>query len=257
MNAPDVPLSRLSCRFGRAFVSRRLHTDLIRQEDAPLMYTLHYSPDSASLIVRLILQELELPHDCRLIDREAGELDSPAYRAMQPLGLIPALQTPDGPMFETGAMLMYLCERHHALAPAPGHPDRADYLSWFVFINNSIHTTLMQMFYPERVAGADSAATVVAQATTRMRGFLKLLDQMAATKSPTWLSADQPSALGYYVGVLIRWLATYGPQHAFYIRSSEYPALHRVLAALETRPAALACAKAEGLGPTIFTNPVY
>jgi glutathione S-transferase len=221
------------------------------------MYILHCSPDSASLIVRLVLQELDVPHACVVIDRAAGALDSPAYRAMQPAGLIPALETPDGAMFETAAMLLYLCDRHPGLAPAPDHPDRAAYLSWFVFTNNSVHTTLMQMFYPDRVAGPDHAAAVVTAATARMLGFLGLLDRMVAAQAPAWLSPAQPSALGYYLGVLIRWLSAFGPDHAFHIRSADYPALHAVLAALETRPAARLCAEAEGLGPTIFTNPIY
>ena len=81
------------------------------------MYVLHESPDSASTMVRLVLEELGVPYRARLIDRAAGELASPAYRAMQPLGKIPAMETPDGVMFETAAILLYLSETHGRLAP--------------------------------------------------------------------------------------------------------------------------------------------
>ena len=221
------------------------------------MYILHSSPDFASLIVRLVLVELGLPHECRMLDRETGVLDTPAYRAMQPMGLIPALETPQGPMFETAAMLLYLADRHGGLAPAPDHPDRAAFLSWFVFANNSVHTTMLHLFYPERVAGPDCAAAVLAGARVRMQTYLGLLNDMVADRAPDWLAADKPSVLGYYIGVLIRWLATYGPDHPSYFRSADFPALHAVLASLETRPAAKACAQAEALGPTLFTNPAY
>ena len=70
------------------------------------MYVLHYFPDTASLAVRMVLAELGVQHRCQLIDRQAGALNSPEYRAMQPLGLIPALETPNGPMFETEATPM-------------------------------------------------------------------------------------------------------------------------------------------------------
>ena len=220
------------------------------------MYVLHYYPDTASLIVRLVLTELGVPYECCLIDRDAGALDSPAYRAMQPLGLIPAMETPDGPMFETAAMLLYLSDRHPGLAPPPDHSDRAAFLSWFVFVNHSIHTTLMQLFYPERLAGAANAEAAVDHAKANMDSYLTLLNDMVATAEPQWMSPDRPSLLGYYLGVLIRWLAAYGPDHAFYFPSSDYPALHAVLAMLEARPAALAAAEAEGLGPTIFTHPI-
>ena len=211
------------------------------------MYVLHYSPDSASLIVRLVLEELGVAHEARKIDRAAGELDSPAYRAMHPLGKIPALQTPDGPMFETAAMLLYLSETHGRLAPQPGSPQRAAFLKWLFFTSTNLHTALLQFYYPDRTAGPACADAVKAAALAALKSQLSMLDAMVAREAPDWLSTA-PSVLGYYIAVLMRWLA--GP-----IDARDYPALLPVLAALETRPAARACAKAEGLGDTIFTNP--
>lgn len=220
------------------------------------MYVLHGAPDSASTILRLVLTELGLPHDCRMIDRAAGDHDSPAYRAMQPMGLVPALETPDGPMFETAAMLIHLADRHPGLAPQAGDTARADWLGWFIFTNNSIHTTLLQVFYPDRVAGPDVAAAVMAGANARLLDQLALLEAKAATR-PVWLSPDAPSSLGYYIAVLLRWLAQSPPDEPRHINSAAYPALHAVLTALETRPAARAVARAEELGDTIFTNPAF
>ena len=117
------------------------------------MYVLHYFPDTASLAPRMVLAELGVQHRCALIDREAGVLSSPAYRALHPLGQIPALETPDGPMFETAAILLYLADRHPGLAPAPDAPARAAFLSWLFFTSTNIHTTLLQLFYPDRSAG--------------------------------------------------------------------------------------------------------
>ena len=48
------------------------------------MYVLHYFPDTASLAPRMVLAELGVQHRCALIDREAGVLASPAYRALHP-----------------------------------------------------------------------------------------------------------------------------------------------------------------------------
>ena len=221
------------------------------------MYTLHYSPDSASLIVRLVLAELAAPHQSLLIDREAGALASPAYRAMHPLGLIPAMETPDGPMFETAAMLLYLSDRHPGLAPAPGSPQRAAFLKWLFFTSTNIHPCLLQLFYPDRVAGEAAMDAVMAHARLRMQTYLTLINDMVARDAPDWLSADQPGLMGYYLGVLVRWLATYGAGHPSYFRSVDFPALHAVLAAHEGRAAALGVAADENLGPTLFTNPAY
>ncbi|MBS0563379.1 MAG: glutathione S-transferase family protein [Proteobacteria bacterium] len=221
------------------------------------MYVLHYSPDTASVIVRLALEELGQPYQARRIDREAGELASPAYRALHPLGLIPAFESPDGPMFETAAILLYLSEKHRALAPQPGSPGRAAFLKWLFFTSTNIHPTLLQLFYPERTAGPGCTDAVLAHASDRMRTYLGIIDAMIARDAPDWLSPGQPSVLGYYLGVLVRWLSSYGTGHPSHFSAAEFPALNRVLAAHEARPAALRTAEAEGLGPTIFTAPVY
>lgn len=219
------------------------------------MYILHYSPDSAATIVRLALEELHLPYEARRIDRAGGQLDSPAYRAMQPLGKIPVLEMPGGSMFETAAILLYLSEQHGALAPLPGDPDRADFLKWLFFVAFNLHPVVLDVFYTDRVAGPENVDAVLARAVPRLRACLGALERMVADDAPGFLS-PAPSLLGYYLGMLMRWLGQMPTDHPAHVRSADYPALHAVLAALETRPAALACARAEDLGPSIFTNPV-
>jgi len=73
-------------------------------------YRLHYAPDNASLIIRLALDEIGAPYEAVLVDRQAEAQKAPAYLAMNPAGLIPVLETPQGPMFETGAILLWLGE---------------------------------------------------------------------------------------------------------------------------------------------------
>lgn len=218
------------------------------------MYTLHYSPDTASLGVRMVLQELGVPYRSALIDRDAGALDSPAYRAMQPLGKIPALETPDGPMFETAAMLLYLADKHHALAPAPDHPERAAFLAWLFFTSTNLHPTLLQIFYPERVAGEACVPAVLTQARAQMQMLLSTLETMLARDNPAWFSTE-PSVLGYYVGMLMHWLGGMPADHPAHFPTADYPALHARLAALEVRPAAQTIAADEGLGALPFTHP--
>ena len=83
------------------------------------MYVLHYAPDNASQIIRIVLEEMGLPYRTALVDRATKAQDSAAYRAVNPTGLIPALQTPQGTLFETGAILLWLTEVHGQMAPAP------------------------------------------------------------------------------------------------------------------------------------------
>lgn len=219
------------------------------------MYVLHYYPDTASLVVRLVLAELGVQHRCAQIDRAGGALTSPAYRALHPLGLIPAMETPDGPIFETAAILLYLSDRHPGLAPAANSPARAAFLSWLFFTSTNLHTTILQLFYPERTAGEACKDAVQTQAHARLRLYLQTLDT-AATGSPAWLPDDQPSILGYYVAMLLHWLGQFGADHPLQVNAADYPALHRVLTMLETQHSTQAIAEDEGLGPTPFTAPL-
>ena len=205
----------------------------------------------------MVLAELDLPHQSITIDREAGALSSTEYRRMHPLGLIPAMETPDGPMFETAAILLYLSDRHPGLAPAPNTPQRAAFLKWLFFTSTNIHPCLLQLFYPDRVAGAACVDKVMEHARARMQIYLTAINDMVAQDAPDWISPDQPGLMGYYLGMLMRWLATYGEGHPSYFRSAQFSALHAVLAAHESRPAALRIAADENLGDTLFTNPAY
>ena len=198
------------------------------------MYVLHTRPDSAGVAVHLVLQELGLPFTLHIVSRDTGEHETPEYRALHPLGLVPALETPDGPMFETAAILLWLADRHKTL-----------------------HTTLMHLFYPDRYTGGpDGVSAFLKTAATRMADQLALLDGMVAT-GPRWCSPTTPSILGYYLAMLVRWIGSYDHGHPGRIDLSAFPALMGLAQALEQRPAALHVAEAEGLGPTIFTNPTY
>jgi glutathione S-transferase len=221
------------------------------------MYVLHYAPDNASLIVRLALEEMGIAYRTALVDRSRSEQRSAAYLRINPTGLIPALETPEGPMRETGAILLWLSETHGALAPAPGAPGRAPFLTWLFFTANTLHADMRLLFYPARHAGSKAAIPDFRDVTqTRVERHLGLLEEVAAGR-PSWLSPETPSVLGFYVVAILRWLALYPTDHAGWFELSEYPALRKLAAALEVRPAALRAAAAEGLGPTIFTQPSH
>jgi glutathione S-transferase len=192
------------------------------------MYVLHTMPDSAGVAVHLVLQELGLPFTLHIVSRDTGERDTPEYRALHPLGLVPALETPDGPMFETAAILLWLADRHNTLAPLPADPDRAAFLTWYFFTSTNLHTTLMHLFYPDRYTGTPEGVSA----------FMKT----AAARM-----ADQ--------AMLLRWIGSYDHGHPGRIDLSAFPALMALARGLEQRPAALHVAEAEGLGPTIFTDP--
>lgn len=222
-------------------------------------YRLHYAPDNASLIVRLALEELGVPYETALVDRSVQAQKSPAYLALNPNGLIPVLETPRGPIFETGAILLWLADTHARLAPVVQAPARAAFLKWLFFVSGTLHGDMRMIFYPSEYVGQDTGAQAVFGRTlrNRIRAHLEKLDDAAAME-PGWLGASEPTILDFYLACLMRWMALYpkGSDRDWF-QLYDTPHLRRMLTALETRPSVGAARQAEGLGPTPFSSPTY
>ncbi|MDP4990215.1 MAG: glutathione S-transferase N-terminal domain-containing protein, partial [Marivita lacus] len=110
-----------------------------------MSHVLHYAPDNASLVVRLVLEELRLPYRTALVDRSVSAQQGAAYKRLNPVGRIPALETPDGPIFETAAICLWLADRHRegaCLSPDLTDPQRGTFLSWLFFLSNTVHAEM-------------------------------------------------------------------------------------------------------------------
>lgn len=225
--------------------------------DMKTPYRLHYAPDNASLVIRLVLEEMGLAYETALVDRRRHAQDSAAYRALNPNGLIPVLETPEGPIFETAAILLWLADTHSALAPAPDSPERPGFLKWLFFASNTLHADLRILFYAEKYIDAEQADVLRSGIRPRLRQHLALLDA-EARRAPGWFQADRPSILTCYVACMMRWMALY-PAHAdrSWYQLADTPYLQKILMQLESRPATRAAMAAEGLGVTPFTSPTY
>ncbi len=220
-------------------------------------YRLHYAPDNASLVIRLALEEMGLPYETALVDRTRDEQNSAAYKQLNPNGLIPVLETPQGPVFETAAILLWLTDTHGQLAPAPQHPDRAAYLKWLFFASNTLHADLRILFYAEKYIEAAQTEALRAGIRTRLIRHLSILEKQAKD-TPGWFGSDQPSALSYYIACMMRWMTLYPAQaDRSWFQLSDTPHLRQLLLQLEARPATRAAIAAEGLGVAPFTAPSY
>lgn len=220
-----------------------------------MSYTLYHVPDWGSSVIRLMLEEIGAQYRIAPLDWDAGDFDSPAFRAVNPLGLIPAIETPDGPIFETAAIILWLNARHGGLCPGPADPARGAFLSWLMFTSNTLHQTVLTLIHPERIAGEAMQSVVQASALQRLHTEAGHIEAMIAAKDPDWLSPRQPGALGYYLGILLRW-ALYLPEDGrMRFSLGPYPALRAVLAAHEAFPAARRVADLDALGANPFTAP--
>lgn len=217
------------------------------------MYILHYAPDNASMIIRLVLESAGLAYRTVLVDRRKRQQDSAAYRTLNPAGLIPTLETDFGPISETAAILLWLADTHD-LAPDPRHPDRPALLQWLFFLSNTAHADLRKMFYPDRFVPESATIDHHNRMATRMRQHFRLLDT-AAAQHPVLFAPS--GLLAPYVCTLMRWSVLYPRGQSPWFTLSEFPTLQVVARALEATGAARSVAAAEGLSAHPFTVPVH
>ena len=216
------------------------------------MYKLHYAPDNASLIIRLVLDGSGIPYRTALVDRRTRQQDSPAYRALNPTGLIPTLETPHhGPISETGAILLWLADTHR-LGPATNERQRPEFLRWLFFLSNTAHADLRTIFYPHQYSPAEAHRSHLEIMSSRMKRHFTLLDDAAALH-PALFGAGKP--LGVYSIVLTRWAQLYPENAPRWLDMADYPTLADLAQAQEARVETRVIARAEGLGSHPFTRP--
>ncbi len=112
------------------------------------MITLFEWPPTRSQRAKWVLEELGLDYESRLVDMPKGEQNSAEYRAVHPLGMVPALETGDYRMFESVAIVLQLIDEHpdRKLAPPPGSPQRAAYYQWCIFAGTEVDPAIMLYF---------------------------------------------------------------------------------------------------------------
>lgn len=213
------------------------------------MLTLHYFPSNASITPHILLEELGVPFELKLVDRAANAQQSADYLALNPNGLIPVLiddrHAPPLVLYETAAICLYLVDSFPQanLAPPAGTVERAHFYKWLVWMTNTWQPTMMQYFYPERNVDAGdalAAAQVKRSAQARVGGMLKQIEAQLtanAARGSDWLLGDTFSVLDIYAFMLGRWTRVFEGAAPLTQKASDAnawphlgPFMHRVLA---------------------------
>jgi glutathione S-transferase len=112
------------------------------------MTELYEWPPTRSQRARWALEELGVEYKSHRIDLPEGQQDSHDYRAVHPLGVVPALRTDGYTIFESVAIVLQLIDEHPEmnLAPTVGTPERAAYYQWSVFACAELDPAIMMYF---------------------------------------------------------------------------------------------------------------
>lgn len=172
------------------------------------MIHLHYSPSTASMAPHILLEELGIPFELVPIDREAGELDSPAYRQLNPNGLIPVMVDGDLVMFEGAAICAHLVDTHPAsdLFLPLGTAGRAQSYKWMSWLSTTLQQALIIYFYPHRWADSpDAIAQVKDHAQAKVLLLLEQIEAQLASQPGPWLLGSRFGVVDIYAMMLCRW----------------------------------------------------
>ena len=98
----------------------------------PTITAFERSPDrgrglARDMRVRWALEEVHLPYDVRLVSFQ--EMKQPAHLALHPFGQIPTYQEGELALFESGAILLHVAERHAGLLPEDANA-RSRAIAW-------------------------------------------------------------------------------------------------------------------------------
>ena len=122
------------------------------------MLKLHFAPNSRAGRIVWLLEELELPYEINKMAFHPKDLKSDEHRERHPLGRVPVLDDGNIRIFESGAIVEYVLERHKngGLKPAVDSSDYPNYLQWFHYCEGMvmppINTIIVQtiLLPPER-----------------------------------------------------------------------------------------------------------
>jgi GST-like protein len=206
----------------------------------PERLQLYSVPTPNGVKVSVMLEETGLPYEPHLVSFDNREQLSAEFLSLNPYGKIPAILDPDGPggrplpLFESGAILMYLAEKTGQFLPQDPC-GRYQTIQWLMFQMADVGPMFGQVGFFHRFAGKDyedkrPRDRYVAEA----RRLLAILDARLAGR--TWITGELYSIADMAIFPWVRNLIGYYAA-ADLVGIRDYPEVMRALEGFLARPA--------------------
>lgn len=164
---------------------------------------LYTSPGACSLADHIALEWTGAPYEAQIVSRD--DRQQPWYRALNPAGAVPVLQSGDWALTQNSAILNYIADKFpQAKLGGDGTPEgRAEVNRWLAFVNSDMHPAFKPIFgataYLEDRAFIDKSQD---NARKQLRGMFERVDAQLAGKQ--WLAGSR-SIVDPYLFVLTQW----------------------------------------------------
>ena len=184
------------------------------------MLKLYGLPGACPMAVHIILEHLGVDYEAVMVDRD--KLTSPEHLAVNPMGQAPSLETEDGLITESVAMLLHIDEKYGQgrVSPPSGSWQRARMMMMMMFMASQEHPAFSLWLRPFRWL-EDEAAQEELKESGRKR-FAVCLERLDGwLEGRDWLIGDAMTLADPLALVHIRWGLRITPP------SNEYPNLWR------------------------------
>ncbi len=196
------------------------------------MYDIYNWPTSNGRKINIAVEELEVEYKIHPIAIGKGDQFSAEFTELNPNQKIPAVIDQDGPdgkpytIFESGAILMYLAEKHGKLIPTD-MAKRYEVIQWLMFQMAGVGPNLGQTHHFRRAA-PEKVPYAIERFTNETRRLWGVMDKRLEDRD--WLAADEFSIADIAV---FPWAMRHEWQG---ISLDEFPNMKRWYEIVESRP---------------------
>ena len=143
------------------------------------MIRIHHVPATRGFRVIWLCEELDVPYEIVPVDFSRRYRASDEWRAMNPVGKVPVMTAGDLVMFESGAMVQHVLDRHGGgrLEPARGTREHALYLQWSWFAEATFTRPLGEIVNHRREFADRAIPEVIEEMKARARLCVDALDR--------------------------------------------------------------------------------
>lgn len=204
---------------------------------SPTITAFERSPDrgrglARDMRVRWALEEVGQPYEVRLLS--FSDMKEPAHRALNPFGQIPTYEDGDLALFESGAIVVHIAQRHAGLLPDDANA-RARAIAWMFAALSTVEPPIVER----------SMATILEREKSWYAERLPMLDQRVHARlgelsrrlgEADWLEGAFGAGDLLMISVLLRLggsglLEAYPNLAAYVARGEARPAYKRAFAA--------------------------
>ncbi|HEY8564131.1 MAG TPA: glutathione S-transferase family protein [Beijerinckiaceae bacterium] len=187
--------------------------------------TLYHATPSRSSVTLWMLEELGQPYDIKILDLQKGEQLRPDYRAINPMGKVPAIVHDGVAITESAAICAYLADAfpEAGLGVPVGSPERGPYLKWLFFGPGCVEPAVTDRAFPRKEEARPGALGY--------RDFETVMGVLAdAVRDKAFLVGGRFTAADVVIGSNLRWGMMFG-------LVPKRPEFEAYVAGLDARPA--------------------